>query len=178
MSFNGGFHRHAQKLSGRAKTFQVAMPPCHMGFSDSGLSIQYNSIAFHTIQYHCTVYNTKPLVCNICNTIPYWNNAMVGSLYIAFGHHQPISALSHLCLFPLFFLLFVWEGCREKTLKKSGLLPNPPPQKMTILHSYGGGLANWTELKSGDYIWKVSMRELVSNTFYYIRAPHALGWRA
>ena len=27
MSFNGGFHRYAQKLSRRAKTFQVAMPP-------------------------------------------------------------------------------------------------------------------------------------------------------
>ena len=36
MSFNCGFPRYAQKLSGRAKTFQVAMPPCHMGFSDSG----------------------------------------------------------------------------------------------------------------------------------------------
>ena len=37
MSFNGGFHRYAQKLSGRAKTFQVAMPPWDMGFSDSDI---------------------------------------------------------------------------------------------------------------------------------------------
>ena len=33
------FKGYAQKLSGRAKTFRMAMPPCHPGFWDSGGSI-------------------------------------------------------------------------------------------------------------------------------------------
>ena len=34
------FKGYAQKLSGRAKTFRMAMPPCHPGFWDSGTSPQ------------------------------------------------------------------------------------------------------------------------------------------
>ena len=33
------FKGYAQKLSGRAKTFRMAMPPCHPGFWDSGVSV-------------------------------------------------------------------------------------------------------------------------------------------
>ena len=35
------FKGYAQKLSGRAKTFRMAMPPCHPGFWDSGLIAAY-----------------------------------------------------------------------------------------------------------------------------------------
>ena len=35
------FKGYAQKLSGRAKTFRMAMPPCHPGFWDSGLNARH-----------------------------------------------------------------------------------------------------------------------------------------
>ena len=37
------FKGYAQKLSGRAKTFRVAMPPCHPGFCASGQQGQHSS---------------------------------------------------------------------------------------------------------------------------------------
>merc|ERR1711873_300834 len=41
------FKGYAQKLSGRAKTFRMAMPPCHPGFWT--LTLAYSGIFWHTL---------------------------------------------------------------------------------------------------------------------------------
>merc|ERR1712016_297758 len=65
------FKGYAQKLSGRAKTFRVAMPPCHPGFWASGNNMQYNAIPYSTMQYHAIPYSTMQYHAITCNTMQY-----------------------------------------------------------------------------------------------------------